>query len=204
VTGVATTHDPKRIMSPEQVEVMLRREEIVLAERAKGLSFYKIERLHVTRPHANSEGDSCPCGGLTNPDRIWRRAIQRDENVNWRRAEAIRLEEQRLDELQGGIWDKALNGDARAVEVALKVLERRARMLGLDFADYLSGQMVEVEQAKVRLMATALVKALQAVDASPEQRRAATETFFNELRASQSTDGTFQISQLSKEDEALL
>jgi hypothetical protein len=203
---VATTNNPKRVMSPAQTAAMLRREEVVLRERSKGLSFYRIERLH--RGHGDEGyGGDCDCGGIpANADRIWKRAINRDENIGWRRAEAIRLEEQRLDELQEGIWDKALKGDARAVEVALKVLERRARMLGLDFADYLSGKMVEVEEAKVRLMATALVKALQETGATPERRRAATAKFFEELRAAsgEGEDGVHVITALSDEDRRLL
>jgi len=185
VTAVAATKNPGRVMSPEQVRAMYEREETVLRERAKGKSFYKIEREF----------------GIPNSDRVWRRAIQRDENIAWRRAEAIRLEEERLDNLQEGVWDKALGGDARAVEVALKVLERRARMLGLDFADYLSGQMVEVEQAKVRLMGTALVTALQALDLSEDDRRTATAVFFEALRAEHARA---LPAPLSPEDEALL
>lgn len=199
---MAATNHPKRVMSEAQTKQMLLREDIVLKERSRGKSFYRIERDH--DPHKNSSRE-CDCGGLPNPDRIWRRAIEREENINWRRAEAIRLEEQRLDELQDGIWDKALNGDARAVEVALKVLERRARMIGLDFADELSGKLVEVEQQKVRLMASALVKALQAIDTTPAQRQAATAAFFTELRAaSQSSDGTHTITTLDPRDEELL
>ena len=160
----------QRIMSEEQVQDMLRRERIVMTERIRGKSFYRIEREH----------------GISNADRIFRRAIERQENEPFARAEAIRLEEMRLDELQEGLWDKALSGDARAVEVALKILERRARMQGLDFADMISGQLIEVEQAKVKLMATALVRALQAIDATPEQRQAATAAFMGELRSLQS------------------
>src|SRR5204862_542339 len=113
---------------PAQVAAMKAREKTVMEERIKGKSFYKIEREH----------------GIHNPDRVFQRAIAREENEGFRRAEAIRLEELRLDELQEGIWPAALAGNARAVEVALKVLERRARMGGLDFADMISGQLVEV------------------------------------------------------------
>lgn len=169
---VATTREPKRVMSAEQTEEMLRKERLVLTERIKGRSFYSIEKQY----------------GIHNPDRIFRRAIARDENASFRRAEAIRVEEMRLDELQSGIWDKALRGEPRAVEVALKVLERRARMGGLDFADMISGQLVEVEQAKVRLMATALVTALNAINATEEQRRAATRAFLGELRSLQAEE----------------
>jgi hypothetical protein len=208
VSIVPTTNNPGRILSPEQQRVMLLREDIVLRERARGQTFHKIEQRHKSTAHTALDGTACPCPGISNPDRIWLRAVQRDENVGFRRAEAIRLEEQRLDELQDGIWDKALKGDARAVEVALKVLERRARMLGLDFADEISGRLVEVEQQKVRLMAAALVKALQAADATDEQRRAATTAFFAELRAANKDgdDGVHDITSLplSKEDRDLL
>lgn len=166
VSTVAETKKPQRVMSKEQIDAMLEREKIVLEHRIKGWSFYRIKRELK----------------IANPDRIFRRAIARDENEPYRRAEAIRLEELRLDELQEGIWPRALSGEPRAVEVALKVLERRARMHGLDFADMISGQLVEVERAKVKLMATALVTALNAIGATAEQRRQATAAFLAELR----------------------
>jgi hypothetical protein len=181
---VATTKQPKRVLSEAQERAMLERERLVLTERIKGKSFYKIEQEH----------------GIHNPDRIFRRAIARPENEGFRRAEAIRLEEMRLDDLQEGLWTRALSGDARAVEVSLKVLERRARMLGLDFADEVSGKMVEVEQAKVRVMAAALVAALNAANATEEQRRAATTVFFAQLRATQGEPAP----PLAPEDEDLL
>jgi hypothetical protein len=163
---VATTKHPKRQMSQEQTDEMLRRERLVLEERIKGKSFYKIEQEH----------------GIPNPDRIFKRAISRTENAEFVRLEAIRLEEMRIDDLQDGIWQRALTGEPRAVEVALKVLERRARLQGLDFADMISGQLVEVERAKVKLMATALVKALDAVGVTGELRQVATRAFLDELR----------------------
>jgi hypothetical protein len=148
---------------------MLAREKLVLEERIRGKSFYRISRDH----------------GIPNPERVFRRAIEREGNEGYRRAEAIRLEELRLDELQEGVWPRALAGDPRSVEVALKVLERRARMQGLDFADAIAGRLVEVEQAKVRLMATALVRALEAIGATPEQRAVASRAFMGELRGLQ-------------------
>jgi hypothetical protein len=153
-------------MSPEQTAAMLERERVVMEHRVRGWSFYRIK--HELK--------------IANPDKVWKRAVAREENVGYLRAESVRLEEQRLDSLQDGIWDRALSGDPRAVEVALKVLERRARLLGLDFADMISSKLVEVEQAKVQLMATALVKALTVLEATPEQRRVATMAFFSELR----------------------
>ena len=42
------------------------------------------------------------------------------------------LEEERLDKLLAAIWAKALAGDLKAVDRCLRILERRARLLGLD------------------------------------------------------------------------
>jgi hypothetical protein len=163
---VATRKNPGRQMSEEQTAEMLRRERVVLEERIRGKSFYQISREH----------------GISHAERVFARAIQRDENSEFRRQEAIRLEEMRIDDLQNGIWDRALSGEPRAVEVALKVLERRARLHGLDFQDLVNGRMVEVEQAKVRLMASALVAALDAVGVTGEQRQTATTAFLSALR----------------------
>jgi hypothetical protein len=176
---MAATKSPKRVLSPDQERLMLERERIVLQERIKGKSFYKIEQEH----------------GIPNADRVFRRAIQRPENGTFRRSEAVRLEEARLDDLQDGIWGRALTGDPRAVEVALKILERRARMLGLDFADMISGRLAEVEEAKIRVMAGALVRALHMLPGSPEEKEAATASFFAELRS-----GVAQVEDLEPDD----
>lgn len=42
------------------------------------------------------------------------------------------LEARRLDELQLAVWRRALAGEAAAIEAALRIMARRARMLGLD------------------------------------------------------------------------
>jgi hypothetical protein len=48
-------------------------------------------------------------------------------------ADEMRLQEgQRLDRLQRGLWAQATAGDTRAVLAVLRIMERRARMFGLD------------------------------------------------------------------------
>ncbi|PZC45034.1 MAG: hypothetical protein C1O27_002544 [Chloroflexi bacterium] len=42
------------------------------------------------------------------------------------------LEVQRLDEMLSAVWVNVLQGDAGAVSTALKISERRSRLLGLD------------------------------------------------------------------------
>jgi hypothetical protein len=46
--------------------------------------------------------------------------------------EVIAMERERLDALLGAVWEQALAGDFQAVDRALKIMERRARLLGLD------------------------------------------------------------------------
>jgi hypothetical protein len=162
------TDRPARILSAAEEAEALRKEQIVCEHKIRGWSFRRIEREF----------------GFRNADRIWRRAVAKDENAGFLRAEAIRVEEERLDTLQDGIWDRALAGDARAVEVALKVLERRARLLGLDFADMISGQLVEVERSKVALMGSALVAALDRPGLGPDDKREIAAAFFEALRSS--------------------
>lgn len=50
-----------------------------------------------------------------------------------RNADVLRQEElQRLDRLQAGVWAAAAAGDTRAVDTALKIIDRRCKLLGLD------------------------------------------------------------------------
>jgi hypothetical protein len=44
----------------------------------------------------------------------------------------LRLELGRLDRLQLGVWQKALAGDVEALDRVLKLMARRAKLLGLD------------------------------------------------------------------------
>ena len=44
----------------------------------------------------------------------------------------ITLEAERLDKMQTALWAKAIRGDYGAVDRILRIMERRARLLGLD------------------------------------------------------------------------
>jgi hypothetical protein len=46
--------------------------------------------------------------------------------------EARQLELMRLDEMQFAIWDRAINGELSALSCVLKIMDRRAKLLGLD------------------------------------------------------------------------
>lgn len=66
----------------------------------------------------------------------WRLITRAMETVNDRTAEDARvlrtLEAERLDAILQGVWDRAAEGDLPAVDRVLKIMERRARLFGLD------------------------------------------------------------------------
>lgn len=65
------------------------------------------------------------------------------------------LEYDRLEHLHAAHWEKAISGDIKSTEVVLKIMDRRAKLLGLDVKSgsrpndnvtYQSYEMAEVEQ----------------------------------------------------------
>lgn len=46
--------------------------------------------------------------------------------------EALNLELDRLDTLQSAVWSKAMMGDTKAVDTAVRIINTRAKLLGLE------------------------------------------------------------------------
>lgn len=46
--------------------------------------------------------------------------------------EIVALEAERLDNLQRAVWGNAMAGDVRSVEAVLRIMDRRAKLYGLD------------------------------------------------------------------------
>lgn len=62
-----------------------------------------------------------------------KRELQKVRAANQEEAESIRdMELGRLDSLQRGLWQAATDGDTDAARTVLKVMKRRAALLGLD------------------------------------------------------------------------
>ena len=51
------------------------------------------------------------------------------------RAGILQMEMDRLDRLQQSVWPSAMMGDPRSVDAALKVMDRRIKITGLDSVD---------------------------------------------------------------------
>jgi hypothetical protein len=62
-----------------------------------------------------------------------RRALQQSvAELAIPREEYRQLELDRLDEMQNALWSKVLEGDTKAIDTSLRLMDRRAKLLGLD------------------------------------------------------------------------
>jgi len=119
--------------------------------------------------------------------------------------DVLELELSRLDAMLVGLWGAARRGDPEAVRTVLRVMERRAKYLGLD--DYES-RMAAVAEEQIRIteqQAETVVVLLQAVleqlGLTPEQERRAPEVIVGEMRRLALVTGTERITELPPEDE---
>jgi hypothetical protein len=96
---------------------VLDRERLVTALRRKGHTWEEI---------AEKAGYKSPSGASEAYLRASSRVVVEDVQI------IRKLENDRLDLLFNAVWDQALAGDTKAVEICLKVMTRRARLLGLD------------------------------------------------------------------------
>ena len=101
------------VPSPELID----REHKVLDLRRAGMTWQKI---------AEQVGYADHTGAYAAYKRAMKRTLQEPAD------ELRQGEVDRLDRLQLAIWPKALRGDVSAISTVLRIMERRARMLGLD------------------------------------------------------------------------
>jgi hypothetical protein len=68
--------------------------------------------------------------------RAWKLVCKEFDRLNEKRSEkasdVLRLELGRLDTMFSAVWDRAQAGDLKAIAAALKIVERRAALLGLN------------------------------------------------------------------------
>lgn len=74
-------------------------------------------------------------------------------------------------------------GSWKHVETALKITERRARVMGLDHTDRMDQARVEIEARQLDMISNALERVLDVLGLSEEQRELATSTLILELEA---------------------
>jgi len=86
-------------------------------------------------------------------------------------------------------------GSWKHVETALKITERRARVMGLDHTDRMEQARVEIESRQLDMISHALERVMDVLGLSEEQRELATNTLILELE-----EGVIDIE--PEEDEA--
>lgn len=86
-------------------------------------------------------------------------------------------------------------GSWKHVETALKITERRARVMGLDHTDRMEQARVEIEARQLDMISHALERVMDVLGLSDEQRELATNTLILELE-----EGTIDID--PEEEEA--
>lgn len=163
-------NNPTHVPSAETIA----KETHVLELRRAGLTFDAIAR-EVKIP-----------GGRSDAHKIYKRALTR--TLVEPAAEIRQLEADRLDRLQVAVWSKALRGDLGAFDRVIKVMERRARLLGLDHADGIAERALALEADKVRLMAVAVGRVFDSLGLTEEQRTTGMQVLLEELRAADEDD----------------
>jgi transposase len=89
------------------------------------------------------------------------------------------LATQRL--LLSSLEDGIKQGSWKHVETALKILERKARVVGLDHADRMEQARVEIEARQLDMISQAMEAVFRVLGLDDEQRELATNTLILEL-----------------------
>ena len=110
-----------KVVSAEETKLDLKRRDTKVYElRIQGNTYDQI---------ASEVGFSGPSGAWQAYERI------KNEMIFEPADEARNLELVRLDEMQFAIWDRAIKGEISAVTCVLKIMDSRAKLLGLDRPD---------------------------------------------------------------------
>lgn len=91
--------------------------------------------------------------------------------------EELATQQMLLRALEQGI----ASGSWKHVETALKITERRSKVIGLDHMDRMNQARVEIEAQQLDLISKALERVMDVLELSDEQRELATETLILEL-----------------------
>lgn len=85
--------------------------------------------------------------------------------------------------LMRALKDGIDSGSWKHVETALKILDRKASVIGLNHADRMDQARVEIEAAQLDLISHALERVLDVLGLTDDQRELATTTLLLELEA---------------------
>lgn len=114
------------------------------------------------------------------------RALKKNRVEEAEQVEQLRyVESQRLDRLQAVVWGKSVKGDLRAVETALRIIDRRVKLYGLDATKSIEIALERRTDLESHLVADAVVAALDALGLTDEQRATALQAAQQKLTGQQ-------------------
>jgi hypothetical protein len=117
--------------TPEEKAAELEAKEAkVLELRRAGFTFQRI---------AEEVGYATPSGAQRALERIMTRNIpQAPEEFRWQELD-------RLDRMQVALWPRAMKGDDRAIGTIIRLMERRARLVGIDAPQRIQAEVVNYD-----------------------------------------------------------
>lgn len=96
------------------------------------------------------------------------RALEVSLEEQARDAEVLRQQELlRLDRIQAGVWPAAIAGDTKSADIALKIIDRRCRLLGLDAPTRLEVVSMGAVEAEIERLSKQLGEADRGVPNEP-------------------------------------
>jgi hypothetical protein len=123
------------IQTPEQTALekaaeLEAKEAKVLELRRAGFTFQRI---------AEEVGYATPSGAQRALERIMTRNVpQAPEEFRWQELD-------RLDRMQVALWPRAMKGDDRAIGTIVRLMERRARLVGIDAPQRIQAEVVNYD-----------------------------------------------------------
>ena len=116
--------------SEEKAAELEAKEAKVLELRRAGFTFQRI---------AEEVGYATPSGAQRALERIMTRNIpQAPEEFRWQELD-------RLDRMQVALWPRAMKGDDRAIGTIIRLMERRARLVGIDAPQRIQAEVVNYD-----------------------------------------------------------
>jgi hypothetical protein len=119
------------VQTPEQKAAELEAKEAkVLELRRAGFTFQRI---------AEEVGYATPSGAQRALERIMTRNVpQAPDEFRWQELD-------RLDRMQVALWPRAMKGDDRAIGTIVKLMERRAKLVGIDAPQRIQAEVVNYD-----------------------------------------------------------
>lgn len=123
------------IQAPEQTA-----EEKAAEREAKELKVLELRRAGFTFQRIAEEvGYATPSGAQRALERVMTRNVpQAPEEFRWQELD-------RLDRMQVALWPRAMKGDDRAIGTIVRLMERRARLVGIDAPQRIQAEVVNYD-----------------------------------------------------------